>query len=152
MLNAERVVLILKDYKERQGVKGKCKSQMMADDLGVEMDELVYLLVYAYIRQISMNIKLKEKLVHMEPVMEMYAKSYRDLENVNGRTKQTTLVKNGLPIAKKTRKNIHSLKLLIKLGYTDKEIMRGLDISRSTLWRWKKELKEMEDQKKMLDF
>ena len=52
-----------------------------------------------------------------------------------------------MPIAKKKSK-LGELRLLMKLGNNDEELMEWFKISRTTLWRWKKELKEWEQQGK----
>lgn len=51
-------------------------------------------------------------------------------------------VSAGLLIAKKTKKNLTDLSFQMKLGATDKELMEYFEISKTTLWRWKRELAE----------
>jgi DNA-binding Xre family transcriptional regulator len=47
-----------------------------------------------------------------------------------------------MPIAKRKKKDLSYLRLAIRLGATDKELMKDIGISRTTLWRWKKEMNE----------
>ena len=61
-------------------------------------------------------------------------------------------VSAGLPIAKKTKKNLTDLSFQMKLGATDKELMEYFEISKTTLWRWKKELEEAKKTNKRLYF
>ena len=60
----------------------------------------------------------------------------------NGRIVQMAKVMSGEPIARKKTKNLMELSLQIKLGLTDEELMENFKISKTTLWRWKKELEE----------
>ena len=60
----------------------------------------------------------------------------------NGRLKQMVSVASGMPIAKKSKKNLADLAFHIRLGFSDEELQKYYNISRTTLWRWKKELEE----------
>ena len=58
--------------------------------------------------------------------------------------KQAILVKNGKHI-KGRKGSISDVDLMMAMGYTDKEMMEDLGISRTTLWRYKKEIKAYHD-------
>jgi hypothetical protein len=62
----------------------------------------------------------------------------------NKRDVQAAKVSGGLPIAKNKRKDLMGLKLQMHFGLTDKQLMEYFQISKTTLWRWKKELAERE--------
>ena len=91
----------------------------------------------------------KDKICELEKENDILKEAI-DSTIKNGRERQAALVRCGLPIAKKQRKNLFILDGDIKLGYTDEEIMRLHGISRTTLWRWKKELQELKKQKRSL--
>ena len=59
---------------------------------------------------------------------------------------------SGMPIAKKRTKNLMDLSFQMSLGETDAELMEYFEISKTTLWRWKKELEEAKKTNKRLYF
>ena len=60
--------------------------------------------------------------------------------SLNGNQVQTAKVKNGMAIAMKSGTDLDAVKRLMDAGKTDFEIMNELGISRSTLWRRKKQM------------
>jgi hypothetical protein len=136
MATYEGVIGLLKEYQEQHELKGSCPTDCICDELGLDHDGLNYLLICALVIEMKENAALKNAISYMEHEEEVYKKSMADLK-ASGREKQEALVRNGLPIAKKRKKSLMELLLLIRLGDTDKELMEYYGISKSTLRRWK---------------
>ena len=138
----ENVIAILKHAQIRYGIEGCFDTDKFCSELGVDDDGLVYLLSY-------MLIAVVNKLGSMQASVEQLGNENQRLNcllkstcNDNGRAVQMAKVMSGLPIARKPKKNLVELELQIMFGLTDKELMEYFEISKTTLWRWKKELEE----------
>ena len=127
-------------------IKGECDADLFCDTLGLNIREVVYLLLFLFLRKEFEAVKYRDAYLEMERKYKHMEEALNDAYQ-NGNRKQAALVKSGLPIAKK-RSRLGELRLLLKLNNTDEELMKYFDISRTTLWRWKKELKEWESQGK----
>jgi hypothetical protein len=136
--------IIRESLPENKAQRGRCDSQAICDELGVDMDELVYILFHHMEKAIKSMYKYaseKDQLaydnVYLRRALE---RKYQG----NKRDVQAAKVSGGLPIAKNKRKDLMGLKLQMHFGLTDKQLMEYFQISKTTLWRWKKELAERE--------
>jgi len=146
MIRAKDAIEHIKNLREELNIKGECDSDLFCESLNANIGEVVYLLLFLFIRKEFEAVKYRDAYYEME---RKYKYMEEALNNAyqNGNRKQAALVKSGLPIAKK-RSRLGELRLLLKLNNTDEDLMKYFDISRTTLWRWKKELKEWEQQGK----
>lgn len=130
-------------------IEGRMDPRPIYEALNVDETGLAYFfcrLFIIFFRELQCH---KDRICELERENEVLQEAINNVIK-NRREKQAALVSCGLPIAKKQRKNLFILDGDIKLGYTDEEIMRLHGISRTTLWRWKKELRELKKQKKSL--
>jgi len=140
MVTWENIAEYLKDIKEKQGIAGKVNSKAFAEMVGVSLDELCYLLAKICMNQEVKYVRLKDEYNKIRRKNEVLEESL-DTSARNNVEKQQLMVKAGLPIARKSSR-LSEMRLLMKLGESDKELMKSMGISRTTLWRYKKELKE----------
>ena len=143
MVTWENIAEYIKDIKEKQEKAGKLNSKAFAERVGVSLDELCYLWAKIFVRQEAENVRLRDAYNKIRRKNEVLEESLNTLTK-NNVEKQQLMVKAGLPIAKKSSR-LSEIRLLMKLGDSDKEIMKTCGISRTTLWRYKKEIKEREE-------
>lgn len=135
---AEYVRHMKAEYK----ITGSIDSARFAGIVGVSQDELCCLMTKICIRLTMEKVRLRDEYNRLLREKECLEESLKALTK-NNVEKQQLMVKAGLPIAKKSAR-ISEIRLLMKLGDSDKEIMKSCGISRTTLWRYKKEIKERE--------
>lgn len=138
----EQIVNYLKIQKETTKLHGEMDIDLLCNEMNMKPEELVYFLVGICLMESKHKALWKDKFLQEERKSTWLNETIHNLEN-NGNRIQKTLVKSGMPIAKK-KSRLSELKLRLMLKNTDEELMRSFDISRTTLWRWKKELKELE--------
>jgi hypothetical protein len=129
---------------ENKALRGKCDSQAICDELGVDMDELTYVMFRVLDKAFNSMYKSSsdnERLVRDNLFLQ---KSLESKYQGNKRDMQAAKVSAGLPIARKQKKNLADLKFQMYLKLSDKQLMEYFGISKTTLWRWKKELAERE--------
>lgn len=118
-------------------------AEAFSNEIGMDVNNVMRSVLALFIRENKTALKYRDKLSELMRRNELLEKSLDTAYNGNGRVKQMALVESGLPIAKK-KKSLADLKLRLYMGDTDKQLMEAYGISRSTLWRWKKELEEEE--------
>ena len=143
MVTWENIAEYMKDIKEKQEIAGRLNSKAFAERVGVSLDELCYLWAKIFVRQEAENVRLRDAYNKIRRKNEILEESLNTLTK-NNVEKQQLMVKAGLPIAKKSSR-LSYIRLLMKLGSTDEELMEFCGISRTTLWRYKKEIKEREE-------
>ena len=136
----------LKSLRDTMKPKGNCDPEVLCKGLGVGLGELVYMLIFFVMRLSVEKVRYRDMYLQKEQDYKYMEKALNNAYE-NGNRKQAALLKAGKPIAKK-RSKLGELRLLMKLGNTDEDLMKWFDISRTTLWRWKKELHEWEQQGK----
>lgn len=141
-MEMEQIVNYLKIQKEATKLHGEMDIDLLCNEMNMKLEELVYFLVGICLMESKHKALWKDKFLQEERKSTWLNETIHNLEN-NGNRIQKTLVKSGMPIAKK-KSRLSELKLRLMLKNTDEELMRSFDISRTTLWRWKKELKELE--------
>lgn len=141
-MEMEQIVNYLKIQKETTKLHGEMDIDLLCNEMNMKPEELVYFLVGICLMESKHKALWKDKFLQEERKSTWLNETIHNLEN-NGNRIQKTLVKSGMPIAKK-KSRLSELKLRLMLKNTDEELMRSFDISRTTLWRWKKELKELE--------
>ena len=152
MWSVDSIIKTLDEIQQKYEIRGKMDAGKFCMELKLDIKGLVYLLSYLFvlaceeIRELDKEIsKLREENRALNVILN------ERLQN-NGRTAQMVKVSAGLPIAKKAKKNLSDLSFQIMLGSTDKELMEYFGISKTTLWRWKKELAEKKKSGKGLYF
>lgn len=119
-------------------------AQEFSEKLGMDVDSVMHALLMLFLKENQKALDLKDQNARVIRRNELLEKSLDTAYKGNGRLRQMALVQSGMPIANSKKKSMADLKLRIRLGETDKEIMEAYGVSRTTLWRWKKELEEEE--------
>ncbi|MBR4574387.1 MAG: hypothetical protein IKO16_05715 [Lachnospiraceae bacterium] len=147
MISGRSIAEYVRQLKEQYNITGKINSTAFAEVVGVSQDELCYIMMQLFILYSKEASRIRDKYYVCLRDKEYLEKSLDEM--CKSKTeKQRLLVKSGLPIAKKSAR-ISEIRLLMKLGSTDEEIMRDCGVSRTTLWRYKKEMKEREQNGKI---
>lgn len=127
-------------YQKHYNLNGEMELEEASGILGLSEKETVHTLLKLFVilnntvwNQKEEIEKLKERNRVVEAALEEVTQNHNE--------KQTALVKNGLKI-KQRKVSLMELDGYMKLGYSDKKIMEIMGISKSTLWRRKKELLE----------
>lgn len=152
MWSEERLICTLKEWKEKCNIKGNMDAKRFCIELGLNYNELVYLLSYFLVLGYEEVQKLDSEAYDLRAENEKVNELLNDMCKGNGRAIQMAKVISGLPIAKKKKKSLAHLDLEIMLGATDEDLMDYFEISKTTLWRWKKELAEKKESGKSLFF
>ena len=142
---AADMVQYVKSFIEEAGLnkeKGDFDSDGFSEKLGMDVNIVMQALLILFIRENKKNLQLRDEVSSLARENKRLNDLVEDYFNGNGRIKQMALVSKGLPIAKKQNKNLIGLETRLRMGQSDKAIMEALKISRTTLWRWKKELEE----------
>ncbi len=145
MWSVENIILTLKEIKEKNKISGAMDAGKYCRELGINMNELVYLFSFLFVEAFREVRELDDERRRLKEENERLNKLLSESCRGNGRMIQMAKVKSGMPIAKKTRKSLVDLELQIIFGLSDKELMEYFEISKSTLWRWKKKLKEKKE-------
>lgn len=144
---ARQIVNYIKNQIEESGLN-KAEHNFSAEDfceaLGMDIDSTIYALVVLFMQENKRALNLRDQNSRVIRRNELLEESLDTAYKGNGRLRQMALIQSGLPIANNKKKSLADLRLRIKLGETDKEIMEAYGISRTTLWRWKKEMQEEE--------
>ena len=145
-MNEVALAEYLKEIKEERQVHGKANVNFYMEKLDMSVEELVHLLLFAVVNANAKYARIRD----LYTASEKERKRLNDIlkgQFTSGAKMQTALVKSGKPIAKKLSR-LSEMRLRIKLGSTDEELMEWLNISKTTLWRYKKELEaEFNDRK-----
>ena len=145
-MNEVALAEYLKEIKEQRKVRGKANVKFYMEKLDMSVEELVHLLLFAVVNANGKYARIRDLYTASEKE-RMRLNDILKGQFTSGAKMQTALVKSGKPIAKKSSR-LSEMRLRIKLGSTDEELMEWLNISKTTLWRYKKELKaEFNDRK-----
>ena len=147
------------DHKElarlAQGYGGSVEELLNMFIYFVEQQEKIINMNSAKIKQLNNRIRILERemetlknepcarCISMEKKIGVLEGTIAELKgkySLNGNQVQTAKVKNGMAIAMKSGTDLDAVKRLMDAGKTDFEIMNELGISRSTLWRRKKQM------------
>ena len=144
-MRAKDLLNWIKYYKNEYHLDGTFNLEEISKHFNITDEESTYILLRIFVILHDQNVELRRE---NELLKERSAAIEASLEEAykNPNQRQTALVKNGLKIRKR-KMTLTDLKLFMKLNYTDQEIMDYFEISKSTLWRRKKELEEEERQK-----
>lgn len=137
--------LYIKSLIQEAGLdKGKdnfdCAS--FCDRLEMEPEKVIRALIVLFVKEHNEKWKLREEVSQLIRENDRLDRILDDVFHGNGRLKQMAEVSKGLPIAKKKNKNLIGVKVMLRMGASDMDIMKEYNISRTTLWRWKKEIAE----------
>lgn len=152
MWTADNIIATLKEIQKQHHISGSMDAGKFCMELGLDFNGLVYLLSYLFAEAFKEIREADDELHELRAENERLNMLLGDKCQGNGRTIQMAKVMAGLPIAKKSKKSLADLDLQIMLGATDGELMEYFEISRTTLWRWKKELAEKKKSGKSLYF
>ena len=142
---ARDIVHYFKTLIEEAGLDKKetdFSAEEFCEKLGMSVDSVMNALLILFLMENKKALNLKAQNGRVVLRNDLLEKSLAESYKGNGRFKQMALVQSGLPIANKKSKCLADLKLRMLMGESDKEIMDDLEISRTTLWRWKKEIDE----------
>ena len=131
--------------KENYSLRREFHVDRVKRELGLDDDEFVHFLLEGYFRVWRERLNEYSRTVQIYYENEELRKSLHDSYKGNGRVAQMARVCAGRAIARKPRKSLMSLKLMQQVGYTDSELMEYFRISKTTLWRWRKEWKQKEE-------
>ena len=137
-MNEVALAEYLKEIKEQRKVRGKANVNFYMEKLDMSVEELVHLLLFAVVNANAKYARIRDLYTASEKE-RMRLNDILKGQFTSGAKMQTALVKSGKPIAKKSSR-LSEMRLRIKLGSTDEELMEWLNISKTTLWRYKKEL------------
>lgn len=118
------------------------------EELGIDIDMAMYTIICLLVKEKKDGIKIREEYMELIREKRIHESILDDLYKDNGRDRQIAMVRAGLPIAKKKKLSSFVLKMRMQLGATDAEIMEEFGISRTTLWRKKKQIEEEQKQLK----
>lgn len=152
MWSVDDIIKTLKDLQERHDIKGSLDAGKFCMGLNLNINGLVYLLSYMFVSAFREIRELNDELYKLRAENERLNRLLNDKCGGNGRRIQMAKVMSGMPIARKPKKNLMDLSFQMSLGMTDKQLMEYFEISKTTLWRWKKELEEEKKTSKRLYF
>lgn len=152
MWSVDDIITTLKGLQERHDIKGSLDAGKFCMGLNLNINGLVYLLSYMFVEAFREVRELNDELYRLRAENERLNSLLNDKCEGNGRRIQMAKVMSGMPIAKKRTKNLMDLSFQMSLGATDKQLMEYFEISKTTLWRWKKELEEEKKTNKRLYF
>ncbi len=139
------IILFKKEYQyEEPFAREGCDAQQVCREMGLTMDQLVYTLLEANHHKHQRLTFLQDILDEKNKYIEVLDKTVDELkkqQNVNDKYVHDLKVHNGKAIREK-KKKLAEVENYIRAGFTGAEIERRLGISHSTLFRYKKELKE----------
>lgn len=148
-MQLESLINLFVSNQKLHKIDGRMEPKPLYEALNVDETGLAYFFCRLFIIFFRDLQRHKDRICELERENQVLQEAI-DRHIQNGREKQAALVGCGMPIAKKQKKNLFILDGDMKLGYSDEEIMKMHGISRTTLWRWKKELQELKKQKKSL--
>lgn len=152
MWSVDSIIKTLKELQERHDIKGSLDARHFCMGLNLNINGLVYLLAYMFVEAFREIRELNDELYKLRAENERLNRLLCDKCGGNGRRIQMAKVMSGMPIARKQKKSLMDLSFQMSLGMTDKQLMEYFEISKTTLWRWKKELEEAKKTNKRLYF
>lgn len=142
MWSADEVITTVKWMQKKYNMKGELDVELFCREFGVDVNGVVYLLARLFAVMFKGIREADNELRKLREENKRLCRLVNNMCHDNGRIVQMAKVMSGEPIARKKTKNLMELSLQIKLGLTDEELMENFKISKTTLWRWKKELEE----------
>ena len=127
-------------YQKHYNLTGEMDLETVSSLLGLSEKESVCTLFKLFVILNDTVWRLQEENENLKELVKVTEAALEEVTQ-NHNEKQTALVKNGLKI-KQRKFSLIELDRYLKLGYDDKKIMKEMGISKSTLWRRKKELLE----------
>lgn len=152
MWSVDDIITTLKGYQEKYNIKGSMDVDKFCIGLDLDINGLVYLLAYMFVVTFKAIRQADDELRRLRAENERLNRLLYDKCGGNGRRIQMAKVMSGMPIARKPKKSLMDLSFQMSLGATDAELMEYFEISKTTLWRWKKELEEAKKTNKRLYF
>ena len=143
---AVNIVHYIKELMKENGISEKQSTSLdteeLCEQMGMESGALIKVLLGLVIRESQKAFQFRHAVNVLLRENELLEKTLDTAYRGNGRLKRQAMVQSGLKVAEKQKKDLAGLRMLMYLGKTDKELMEEYEISRTTLWRWKKELEE----------
>ena len=152
MWSVDDIITTLKGLQKKHNIKGSMDAEKFCERLDLDINGLVYLLSYMFVEAFREIKEADDELHKLRAENERLNRLLNDKCQGNGRRIQMAKVMSGMPIAKKKKKNLMDLSFQMHMGSTDAELMEYFEISKTTLWRWKKELEEAKKTNKRLYF
>ena len=152
MWSIDDIITTLKGYQEKYNIKGSMDVDKFCMGLDLDINGVVYLLACMFVVTFKAIRQADDELRKLRAENERLNRLLYDKCGGNGRRIQMAKVMSGMPIARKQKKSLMDLSFQMSLGMTDKQLMEYFEISKTTLWRWKKELEEAKKTNKRLYF
>lgn len=143
----EDIANFIRKQKERFGITGSVSEEQLKiylEATSMSREEFIFALITLYVNSITESERIRAAYNDEHNKNEALTKTIEELRQKNGMTGrqvQMTKVKNGVQCNKK-HGTVNELKMLKEMGLTDEQIMQRYEISKSTMWRWKKQMQE----------
>ena len=144
-LKQEDLQKLIKLYQKYYNLDGEMEMEEVSSLLGLSDKETVYTLFKLFLILHNTVWNQKEEIEKLKERNRVVEAALDDITQ-NGNQKQTALVKHGEKLRGK-KFSLMELELYLKLNYDDEEIMKCMGISKTTLWRRKKELEKLKKEK-----
>lgn len=134
ILEATRIEQLIKQYGSQQSSRVSGNDLLsIAKSLGISASDLLGLIGTALLQADNVIGQLEYENGHLK------AKVYVLENQTNHKVTQQEILQNGIKIARKHGADIELINSLSQKGYTDDQIASYLGVSRSTIWRRRKE-------------
>lgn len=143
----ENIAKFINQQKEQFNISGELSEDlinMYCETLGVNREQFMFILISLYINSVTQSDKVRAAYNEEYNRNLALNKTINDLKEkykLGAYKVQASKIKNGVQYNKK-QGSVRELRTLLEMGLSDAEIMERYKISKSTLWRWKKQLKE----------
>ena len=144
-LKQEDLQKLIQLYQKYYNLDGEMELEEVSSLLGLSDKETVYTLFKLFLILNNTVWNQKDEIEKLKERNRVVEAALDDITQ-NGNQKQTALVKHGGKIREK-KFSLMELELYLKLNYDDEEIMKCMEISKTTLWRRKKELEKLKKEK-----
>lgn len=137
MREEERIIGFIKELQEAHDIQGEYDVDFFCKELGLSVEGVVYLLANLTLK---MSNNAVQTVISYKQLKRRYDLTWETLKETyeSGRTAQIERVKNGYTTASKMMLRKAEYNFYKKIGYTEEKIMEEMQVSRTTLWRWKK--------------
>lgn len=132
-------------YQKYYNLEGEMELGEVSSLLGLSDKETVYTLFKLFVILNNTVWNQNEEIEKLKERNRVVEAALDDITE-NGNQKQTALVKHGAKVRGK-KFSLMELELYLNLNYSDGEIIKLMGISKTTLWRRKKELEELKKEK-----
>lgn len=140
----EDIANFIKKQKERFGITGSLSEEQLRvylETTSMSREEFIFTLITLYVNSITESERIRSAYNDEHNKNAALNKTVEELKSkvgMTGRQVQMAKVRNGAQYNKK-HGTVNELRVLKEMGLTDEQIMQRYGISKSTMWRWKKQ-------------